>query len=344
MNNKNCFDFLRFFFATNILLAHLCELSQSKNLEFLYNFSNSTIAVQGFFIISGFLVAKSFINTPSIKEYFIKRAKRILPAYVVVILFATVFMAFFSSYSFSEYFSDFNVYQYLGWNLIFLNFMHPCLPGLFENNLLCAVNGSLWTLKVEESFYVVLPFIFYLIRKTKKTSAVLVVIYFISLLYWFVMADVFNKPVLAKQMPGYLAYFAVGIFLNLNLKYVLKYRKPFFLTAIMSLLITYFFNFPINILYPAALGIIVIITAYSLPFFNNFGKYGDFTYGLYIYHFPIIQLFRQYNLFEKYNPILMAFAVILITLFFAVFSWFFVEKRFLDRFKKKNFNQLSAVC
>ena len=159
MNNKNCFDFLRFFFAANILLAHLCQLSQSKSLEFLSNFSNSNIAVKGFFIISGFLVAKSYTNTPSLKEYFIKRAKRILPAYIAVLLLAATVFAFFSSYSFSEYVTDLNVYKYLGWNSIFLNFMHPCLPGLFENNLMCAVNGALWTLKVEEGFYIVLPLI-----------------------------------------------------------------------------------------------------------------------------------------------------------------------------------------
>jgi peptidoglycan/LPS O-acetylase OafA/YrhL len=88
----------------------------------------------------------------------------------------------------------------------------------------------------------------------------------------------------------------------------------------------------------------VIIAAYSLPFLNNFGKYGDFTYGLYIYHFPIIQLFRQYDLFEKYNPILMAFSMILITLFFAVLSWFFIEKRFLDRFKKNDVKPILVVC
>ncbi|PXY44672.1 acyltransferase family protein [Flavobacterium hydrophilum] len=80
MNNKNCFDFLRFFFAANILLAHLSELSQNKNLYFLSDYSNSAIGVRVFFVISGFLVAKSFINTSSLKEYFIKRAKRILPA------------------------------------------------------------------------------------------------------------------------------------------------------------------------------------------------------------------------------------------------------------------------
>lgn len=338
MNNKNCFDFLRFFFATNILLAHLCELSQNKSLEFLANVSNSSIAVQGFFIISGFLVAKSYVNTASLKKYFIKRAKRILPAYIAVLIFSVILLVFFSSSSFLDYFTDINVYQYLGWNSIFLNFMHPCLPGLFENNLMCAINGALWTLKVEEGFYIVLPFIFFVLCKSKKPFLILGSIYILSILYWFAMDFYLNEPLLAKQLPGYLAYFVTGIFLFLNFEFVFKNRKKLLIASIFALIISNILNFQVDLLYPIAFGLIVIIAAYSLPFLNNFGYYGDFTYGLYIYHFPIIQLFRQYNLFEKYNPIFMAFAVILITFFFAVFSWFLIEKRFLDRYKKPQKN------
>jgi peptidoglycan/LPS O-acetylase OafA/YrhL len=332
--NKNCFDFLRFFFAFNILLAHLRELSQSKSLLFLSDFSNSSIAVKGFFVISGFLVAKSFVNTPSLREYFIKRVKRILPAYIFVVLISALFLSFFSSYNFIEYFKEVSVYQYFGWNLLFLNFMHPCLPGLFETNLYCVINGSLWTLKVEEGFYIVLPLIFYIIKKTKKPFLILSSLYLLSILYWFVMDFYLNKPLLAKQLPGYLVYFVSGIVLFLNFDYVLRNNKKFFIVAILILYFSIFLDFQIDLFYPAAFGTIVIIAAYGLPFLNNFGKYGDFTYGMYIYHFPIIQLFRQYDLFERFNPILMAMLVIFITFSFATFSWFFIEKRFLERYKK----------
>ena len=344
MNNKNCFDFLRFFFAANVVLAHLCELSQNKNLAFLSNLSNSSIGVKGFFIISGFLVAKSYTNTPTLKGYFIKRVKRILPAYIAVLLISVITLSCFTRIVFLDYFTNINMYKYLGWNLFFLNFMHPCLPGLFENNLLCAVNGSLWTLKVEEGFYIVLPLIFYIIKKSKKPFLILGSLYILSLLYWFLMDFYLNNPLLAKQLPGYLAYFVTGIFLFLNFDFVLKNKKKLLFVSILLLIISNFSDFQIDVFYPAAFGSIIIILAYNLPILNNFGKYGDFTYGLYIYHFPIIQLFRQYNLFERYNPILMAFFVILITLLFAIFSWFFIEKRFLDRLKTNNTFQISTVC
>lgn len=331
MNNKNCFDFLRFFFAFNILLAHLWELSENNSLLFLSSITNSSIAIKGFFVISGFLVAKSYTNTPSLKDYFIKRAKRILPAYIFVILFATIFFSLISKYNFYEYFTAISTYQYIGWNLIFLNFVHPCLPGVFDNNLLCAVNGALWTLKVEEGFYIVLPIIFYFISKFKKPLLVLLLLYILSVIYYYGMQFYFNKPLLAKQLPGYLSYFVVGIFLFLNFSSLLKHKLIIVIISILLVSNYIFLNY--NIFYPAALGSVVIIAAYSLPFLNNFGKYGDFTYGLYIFHFPIIQLFKQYDLFEKYNPFLMGFLIICITFAFALFSWFFIEKRFLDRYK-----------
>lgn len=336
--NKNCFDFLRIVFAVDILLAHLCELSQNKNLAFLTHFTNANIGITGFFTISGFLVAKSFTNTPSLKDYFIKRAKRILPAYVFVLLFAALFLVVFSNNSFFEYYTNSGVYQYLGWNLVFLNFMHPCLPGVFGNNLMCAVNGSLWTLKVEEGFYIILPFLFYIIKKTQKPFFTLLILYFLSLLYWHFMTDYYNKPVLAKQLPGYLAYFVVGIFLYLNLNFVITHKSKLFAAAILIFIMVHFTSLQLHIFYPAAFGILLIILAYSLPFLNNFGKYGDFTYGIYIYHFPIIQIFRQCNLFERYNTIVMAMGVLAITFLCAVFSWFVIEKRFLDRYKKTQIN------
>ncbi|WP_245902705.1 acyltransferase family protein [Flavobacterium aciduliphilum] len=333
MNSNNCFDFLRFFFAINIVLSHLWQLSQSKSLFFLSYISDSGIAVKGFFVISGFLVAKSYITTPSLKFYFLKRAKRILPAYIFVVLISVVGLSFFSNHTVFDYFTTSNTYSYLGWNLIFLNFVHPCLPGLFENNLMCAVNGALWTIKVEEGFYLILPFIFYSITKLKRATLVLFLIYIGSLLYWYLMDSYLQKPLLAKQLPGYLCYFVVGIFLFLNFDRLQHYKLRFFLVATALFLVSFFSQIKIDFFYPAAFGIIVIVSAYSLPFFNAFGKYGDFTYGIYIFHFPLIQLFRQYNLFEKHNPYFVAIVLLFVLFVAAVFSWFVVEKRFLDRYK-----------
>ncbi|WP_394367528.1 acyltransferase family protein [Flavobacterium haoranii] len=95
--NKNCFDFLRLFFAFNVLLSHIGELSQDKELFFLQKISNPYLAINGFFVISGFLVAKSYIRTNNLKTYLIKRVKRIIPAYIFVIFFFAIFYHFFKT-------------------------------------------------------------------------------------------------------------------------------------------------------------------------------------------------------------------------------------------------------
>lgn len=341
MTNKNCFDFLRFAFAINIFLAHLSELSQSEKLFFLSNYTDAMIGVRGFFVISGFLVAKSYVNTNSLKTYFVKRAKRILPAYFVVIIVATLGLALVSSYSFVEYFSSSSVYKYFGWNIVFLNFMQPCLPGIFDNNLLCSVNGALWTLKIEEGFYILLPFIFYFFRKTKKPFYILLGLYLFSLLYSYMMGYL-GKPLLGKQLPGQLTYFIVGIYLFMNFAIFIKYKYELVLISATILFVLWFFNVQIDIIYPLLFGLLLIGGAYCIPFLNDFGKYGDFTYGIYIFHFPIIQIFRGYNMFEMYDPFLVAIVVFCITIIIAIISWFVVEKRFIARFKKTSKNLVYA--
>lgn len=333
INNKNCFDFLRFFFAFQILFYHIAVLSQNKNLAFLAIIFNANIAVKGFFIISGFLVAKSYVNTANLKLYFIKRAKRILPAYLVVVILSAIFLFFVSNLSFINYFLNPEVYKYIGWNSIFMNFMLPCLPGVFTNNLMCAVNGSLWTLKVEEGFYLVLPLVFYIIFKTRKTFIILILVYILSFIYFFFFEYKYNSPTIAKQLPGYMSYFCSGIFLYIYFEFLIKRKFIYLSLSFVVLIISYFLDSNLNILFPFAFAVFIILMAFSIPQLNNFGKYGDFTYGLYIYHFPIIQIFKQYDLFEKYNPFLMAFLVLFLSFLLAIFSWFLIEKRFLDRYK-----------
>ncbi|CAM3917140.1 MULTISPECIES: acyltransferase family protein [Flavobacterium] len=330
--NSNSFDFIRFFFAFNVLLAHLKELSQSDDLLFLGHFSNSFIAVNGFFVISGFLVAKSYTNTPSLRTYFLKRIKRILPAYVFVVLFSIFFFSFFSKFDFFQYFTDPQLFEYLGWNMIFLNFMQPCLPALFDNTIICAVNGSLWTIKVEESFYFFLPLLFFFIKRSNKPILILIIVYIFSILYFYFFKSYLGMPLIAKQLPGVLSYFSTGIFLFLYLKILIRYKIQLLLFSIFVFIFS--IKFSVFFLYPISFGFVVILLAYSLPFFNNFGKYGDFTFGLYICHFPIIQLFKQLNYFEIYNPFYIGFLVVILSLLFSIFSWFVIEKRFLDRYKK----------
>lgn len=87
--------------------------------------------------------------------------------------------------------------------------MHPSLPGCFAENLV-AVNGALWTIKIEIAFYLLLPVLIWFLKKLKsllQVNLTLLVLYVLSVLYTFLLqkyAEVFHFPSqLANQFPAF---------------------------------------------------------------------------------------------------------------------------------------------
>ena len=130
MNNCN---FLRFILAFIVLLGHLIIITNHTELSYFKGYFNTYISVTGFFCISGYLIGKSFSETSSLKLYFTKRAARILPAYIFVVILSALLLSPLSTLSFSNYFTSIDLYKYLIANLFFLNFLHPDLPGIFTS-------------------------------------------------------------------------------------------------------------------------------------------------------------------------------------------------------------------
>ncbi len=333
--HKNNFDFLRFILAFTVILSHIIDLSHNEAISFLRPYFDSYISVTGFFTISGFLISKSFVRTPDLKDYFKKRANRLLPAYITMLLVCIVLLVGMSNLSAATYFTSPELYKYFFCNLVFLNFLQPCLPGVFEHNHLCTVNGALWTIKVEVTFYLIVPILITLLNKTPRKLLALSAIYIGSIAYKIILEHQFevtgNKifDTLSHQLPAFMSYFACGIAMHYFGNWLLARKNALFVIALSTFLLEYWLN--VEYLRPAALSGIIFFFAFSLKSLNNFGKYGDFSYGIYIYHFPIIQTFIALGLFEKYNPWLVSAGIITIVLLLAVISWHVLEKQFLQR-------------
>lgn len=337
--NTNNFDFLRVVFALTVALAHLIELSQINAFQNYSVFFNTRLAIDGFFVVSGFLIAKSYESNKNFKIYVAKRIKRIVPAYFFLILVCAVLFSFISTHSFSNYFSSAQFWKYLGANLSFQNYIEPCLPGVFEGNLVCAVNGALWTIKIEEAFYLLLPVFYYLIDSKKMNIyALSIFIYICSIGYfnYFLHADMYR---IAKQLPGALAFFVTGVVFYRNFSFLYKWRHHIIIPCLLLFFLEQYV-YTTHILKPISYGFMVFYIAYSFKWLNNFGKYGDFTYGIYIYHFPIIQIFVYYNLFEKYNYILVSLSVLFIVLVASILSWYLLELRYLSENRKSRYRKL----
>ena len=329
---KNNFDLLRFIFASIVLLVHASVLSNSTELISNLNMLSADIAVKSFFVISGFLIFMSYENSSSSYSYFIKRLRRIYPAYVTVIILFALIGFFLSRLTIREYFC-LDLIKYLGFNLIFLNFIHPNLPGLFEHNTLSAVNGALWTLKIEVMFYISVPLIVLFFKKLNRLF-VLATIYLSSFVYSFCMlklAEAHGGGIfieLQRQLPGQLMYFVVGAAGYYYYDYFRAYSKALVGFAFICFIIRPLL--PWLAIEPIVLGVLVLFLALALPYLGNFAKYGDFSYGVYILHFPVLQIFIAFHLFDV-SPILALFFAASTVLLLAILLWNFVEKPFLQR-------------
>ena len=329
---QNNFDLLRFLFAFMVFLVHAYALSGAKALSILEELFSSEIAVKSFFVVSGFLIFMSYENSRDMRSYFVKRARRIYPAYFFVIAACAVLGGVFSAYAWDDYFSR-QVLKYVAANLLFLNFLQPNLPGLFAGNLLQAVDGALWTLKIEVMFYLFVPLAMMAFRKFGRLP-VLVTLYLCSVIYSVLMGELAGKAgsgfyiELQRQLPGQLAFFIAGAAGYYYFQYLAKYAVWLLALAVTAFVLQAWL--PWVAIQPVALGVLVVYFACVIPSLGNFGKYGDFSYGIYIVHFPILQLLISYGLFYE-SPWTMLFIAGVLVMAVAFLLWHVIEKRFLRR-------------
>lgn len=329
--HKNNFDLLRLVLAFSVCLAHLAEVSGVAEFRPLAHYFNSGVAVDCFFVVSGFLISRSYNRSSSLLSYFNKRVRRIYPAYLTVILLAALLLPLLGSAT--DLVFSFSWIRYLLSNLAFLNFLQPDLPGVFPANPLQAINPPLWTIKVEVMFYCSVPLIFHLLKKQKKWL-VLTTLYLASIGYSMVLLHLHHKsglPIyqtLAKQLPGQLVFFLGGGGIYLYISFFQKHCFKILIPSLLFLVSKSYLVVPS--LYPLALSVTVVSFALYFPYLGNFGKFGDISYGVYIYHFPLIQIFTAFELFQG-HPWQTFVVLILAILGMATFSYHLIERPFLSR-------------
>jgi peptidoglycan/LPS O-acetylase OafA/YrhL len=212
-----------------------------------------------------------------------------------------------------------------------MTFRAPNLPGVFTHNADTFVNGPLWTLKIEVMFYALVPLLF-LTARFIRFERLLVVLYVASIAWNLAMGHIAQThggrlaEELQRQLPGQLSYFMAGALLEHYLAWFKRHAVKLLIGAVVVLVAGLYIDlFPF---YPAALGVVVIYIAVAFPVTIPAARFGDFSYGLYICHFPIIQAFAALAVLPG-SPGLRTIVVIGASLGYAVLSWHLVEKPFL---------------
>lgn len=315
-SRRNNFDFLRIVAAFLVLISHQFALNGLPEPSVL-RMSLGTFAVLIFFSVSGFLVSQSWRQDPNAVRFLIKRFLRIWPGLAVVTLVAAFVLGpLVSTLDAQAYFAHADLRDFL--RNLKVTTIRYVLPGVFENNIHPrAVNGSLWTIPLEVRCYFALLLAGILGLMARRWMVALAAVAFG--LYYFGFA--FDP----KNYQFHFAfYFFAGVCLDLYRR-VWEARPIWLLAATGALSLAFHFlgagHVALVFLIPV---LVIFIGTRSTPVINRFGRFGDVSYGVYIYAFPVQQtvLWMSGKDFPFATGLVIAAVV---TLACAFLSWHLVE-------------------
>ena len=326
----NNFNLLRLFAAIQVFFMH----SQT----YLYDDSASYLlidllyllpAVPIFFLVSGYLIPMSYEGNFSLKSYFRNRALRILPA---------LYMCFVISMLVAMYFGALNsvaIKDILTWALAQLTVLQFYNPDFLRSFGVGVVNGSLWTISVELCFYLVLPLIVFMIRKSSRMTFVVLFalsVLFLAYFYYFISPFPFsdltwvNKLFYVSILP-YLFYFTFGILVYHKRDRLIPFVRTKFIYIALAYILLYVANqkgFILFLITKITFSLLIFGLAFSFvrPGRRSYNKI-DLTYGIYIYHMLVINVFI---IIGFKGDTLHVFTALFITVFLSMLSFFLVEK------------------
>ncbi len=281
--------------------------------------------VPAFFALSGFLVTGSGLRLRVTSTFLAFRVLRILPALLVeVTLSALVLGPIFTRLPLRSYFTDPQFFRYFGNIVGWITFF---LPGVFENNHVPVVNGNLWTLPAEFDCYLITAglMITGLAYQRVVITAMMAVITVILLGLNTFTGFAVRPQEFAAHTITY--YFFVGMLFYHWREYIPARWWLFCLSLIGS----YVFLSSSHTIYIAPV-FVTYCTIYlgvtALPEIQWL-RTRDYSYGIYLYGYPIIQALIASVPLLRGNGVLTFVLAAASTIMFAAFSWNVIEKRAL---------------
>lgn len=331
-SRENNYDIIRFIAASLVIYQHSFPLGQGGGKDIIAKATNSqwnagALGVAIFFIVSGFLVTQSYLRSNNIFTFAKARVVRIYPGLLAAVILSVFILGpLVTTLSIKDYFLNTMTYDYL--KVVKLFPMQWHLPGVFDNNVYkSSVNGSLWTIPFEVLCYFVVGFIGFIGLLRYKTPVLALWIFSMFCLFYYKELWPSGYVIFGLQFDTFLrlfTYFSSGMVLFLFKDYI-QMNKWFALFSIIMLCLSSYYGGIEN--YFIIFGSYLVIFFAYTPIWNlsKFSKYGDFSYGLYIYAFPIQQLVT-YIYGGKTTSYLNFCVSFGLTLLISIFSWNFIEK------------------
>lgn len=324
----NNFDLLRFVAATLVLVDHSDVLTGRPGHSGPFGYDTlGGFAVAVFFVISGFLVAASWQRAPRLVAFTAKRALRIVPAYAAVTALAALVLGpIVTDLSPGAYFRQPLTWAYFR-NLSFFTLQYS-LPGVFTDNPFPhAVNGSIWTLPIELTMYIALAALGCIGLMTRAGVSLLVALLAIGWFGWGTEATA-APPLYFVVLPtGYTLHLALWFFSGSALWFWrehVSYRSDIAVALLVLLWWTEGTRAGMLVVHAAFPYLVLWTAQLRIGWMNRFGRHGDFSYGMYLYAFPVQQTLIWFG-GAAWPHALYIVACFLTCLLCAVASWRWIE-------------------
>jgi len=325
--HDNFFTPLRLIFASLVVLGHSFVIGlrdASAEPQLLYHYTFSYLAVNLFFIASGFLVTKSMVFRGDTPSFISARALRIFPALIVHVIFVMIVIGPLATKTpLGQFFSDPDWYlQPLKVLTFFETNMN--MPGIFETNEEQIGSAPLWTLRFEVLAYIGTLGVFSLGLLRKKW---MVLMQFILPSLGWILALHFG---LFEKLPATIEnLFRFGIAYGLGAAiYAYRDRLSFsWITLGVLAAASYLLRETpvVEVLMNTLLAWLVFRVAYmKMPNFKWMQRIPDLSYGIYIYHWCVLQLLFYW--FPTLNLIELFIFGFVPTVILSALSWYIVEK------------------
>lgn len=333
-NNANA---LRLIAACAVIFGHAYSLvpnaGKREPIGKLLGFDYSgSLAVKFFFVLSGLLIANSWMRNSSIVHFVFARFFRIMPALVASKIFCLFVLGpALTTLTLSAYFDNTWMYQHV-WRYPLMGY---AMPGVFEKNPIPnAANGSIWTIQYEVAMYAVLlgAALCGLLRNRLFASAILIAVIILSA-GSSIITDAIGLAGSngANLLPG---FFAFGMLLAVNQRDI-TIDGRLVLGGIILCVVSYHgaaFQYAFWFAF-----IISTLWLMTTPAIGHLFLPGDFSYGVYVFGWPIqqtiVQLFPGLTVGEH------ILSSVFIALLFGATSWYLIEKPSM-----RLGSMLSAAC
>ena len=319
----NHFDLARFVAALMVMASHAFALTaRGPYVEPLVYLSGhrtdmGAVGVAAFFIMSGYLITGSWQRNHDLGDFLRARALRILPGLAVALIFCAAVGALLTVTP-EQYLGS--ALSFVGRNLLMFRGQGELAGVFLDNPFAPTVNGSLWTLRYEVTCYLLVAALG-LTRQLRAPMALLVWV-----LCCFGMVSGLGEQLggeheLVRKLLPLMGWFMAGACAYCWRALAVP-RSVWLGVAALAVLVPLLGG---NLVLLAPMLALALLRLLQLPGpLTSFGRYGDFSYGLYIYAFPVqqwlVSLLPQQKPWENF---LMAFPL---TLLLAVLSWYLVER------------------